>query len=219
MTNLPLARNLVRKSKRALLSAKVGLQIGDSDNAVNRSYYAMFDIARAALLTVGVPEDKLPRTHNGVIAAFRQHAVESGKIDADLAGSLSRAEALRLQADYAGTEIDPKAAAGAVTQAETFVNTVERAFPLEESVHDARAENKPGHNDKVSDVNAANQYAEIRSAELQPYSLQEEQRKARENWLKYRKQEMSSEKGGRKERDAGRDAAADRGHSPDDLDD
>ena len=58
----------------------------DYDSAVNRSYYAMFDIARAALLRAGVAEDKLPRTHNGVIDAFRQHAVQSGQIDREPSG-------------------------------------------------------------------------------------------------------------------------------------
>lgn len=95
MTISRLARNLVRKSERAMLSAKVGLQVGDTDNAVNRSYYAMFDIARAALLSDGVSEDKLPRTHNGVIAAFWHHAIDQGKIDPALASALSRAEGLR----------------------------------------------------------------------------------------------------------------------------
>jgi uncharacterized protein (UPF0332 family) len=74
------ARNLVRKSERALKSARLNMQDGDSDSAVNRSYYAMFNIARAALLSVGVPEEKLPRTHKGVIELFRQYAVQSGQI-------------------------------------------------------------------------------------------------------------------------------------------
>ena len=51
------ARALVRKSKRALKSARLDLTDGDYDSAVNRSYYAMFDIARAAVLRAGVDED------------------------------------------------------------------------------------------------------------------------------------------------------------------
>jgi uncharacterized protein (UPF0332 family) len=117
VTNSSFARTLVRKSKRALLSARVGLQIGDSDNAVNRSYYAMFDIACAALLKAGVAEDKLPRTHKGISEAFRNHAVQSGQIDPELAAELSRTESLRIKADYTGIEIDPGTAAGAVANA------------------------------------------------------------------------------------------------------
>jgi uncharacterized protein (UPF0332 family) len=63
----PFARALVRKSERALKTARLALSSGDFDNAVNRSFYSMFDIARAALLEAGVAEDKLPRTHSGLI--------------------------------------------------------------------------------------------------------------------------------------------------------
>jgi uncharacterized protein (UPF0332 family) len=63
----PFAQNLVKKSERAIRSARLDLQDGDADGAVNRSYYAMFNIARAALIKVGVPEDELPRTHKGLI--------------------------------------------------------------------------------------------------------------------------------------------------------
>ena len=66
----------------------------------------MFDIARAALLRAGVTEDKLPRTHSGVIEAFHSHAVRSGQIDRQLAAQLSRTESLRIKADYTGTEIE-----------------------------------------------------------------------------------------------------------------
>jgi uncharacterized protein (UPF0332 family) len=65
----PFARVLMRKSQRALKIARLALSAGDSDGALNRSYYAMFDVARAALLKAGVAEDKLPRTHNGVSEA------------------------------------------------------------------------------------------------------------------------------------------------------
>src|SRR6266480_4630944 len=105
------ARVLVRKSERALKSARLDLTDRDYDSAVNRSYYAMFDIARAALLRAGVAEDKLPRTHSGVIDAFRQHAVQSGQIDRELAADLSRTESHRIKADYTGIEIEPKIAA------------------------------------------------------------------------------------------------------------
>jgi len=62
-----------------------------SDSAVSRSHHAMFDIARIALLRAGVTEDMLPRTHTGVIEAFRNHAVLSGKIVRQLATQLSHA--------------------------------------------------------------------------------------------------------------------------------
>ncbi len=131
MTASPFARNLARKSQRALRSARLGLQDGDSDTAINRAYYAMFNIARAALLTGGVPEEGLPVQHKELIAAFRQYAVQTGQIDRDLAGALSRSQALCMQADEGRTEFDEKAAADAVQRAESFVRTMERMFALQ----------------------------------------------------------------------------------------
>ena len=120
VTNSRFTHNLVLKGRRALLTARVALQIGDSDSAVSRSYYAMFDIARAALLKAGLSEDKLPRTHSGVIDAFGRYAIESGKIDVELAGGLSRTEALRMQADCTDTPVNARSGADAVAQAESF---------------------------------------------------------------------------------------------------
>jgi uncharacterized protein (UPF0332 family) len=73
VTKAPFAHALVRKSERALKVARLALNAGDNDSAVSRSYYAMFDIARASLLRAGVTEDMLPRTYSGVIEAFRSH--------------------------------------------------------------------------------------------------------------------------------------------------
>ena len=65
----PLGRDFRTKAARALASARE-LQDRDPDGSVDTSYYAMFDIARAALLSAGVREDELPRTHSGVLSAF-----------------------------------------------------------------------------------------------------------------------------------------------------
>jgi uncharacterized protein (UPF0332 family) len=83
VTKAPFERALVRKGKSALRVARLALNAGDNDSAVSRAYYAMFDFAQAALLHAGVTEDKLPRTHSGIIDAFRRHAVQSGLIGAE----------------------------------------------------------------------------------------------------------------------------------------
>jgi uncharacterized protein (UPF0332 family) len=220
VTNSSFARTLVRKSKRALLSARVGLQIGDSDNAVNRSYYAMFDIACAALLKAGVAEDKLPRTHKGISEAFRNHAVQSGQIDPELAAELSRTESLRIKADYTGIEIDPGTAAGAVAKAEVFVQTVERVFGLEETYQAAGpSDREPGQDDKISEPSVANAGKETRKIGVKPLSLEEERRQARENWLRLRQQQIQGARGAEPRGAADRGAGEDRSHSfDDDLD-
>jgi uncharacterized protein (UPF0332 family) len=46
-----LESSLARKGERAMRSAHMSLREGDPDSAVNRAYYAMFNVARAALLS------------------------------------------------------------------------------------------------------------------------------------------------------------------------
>ncbi len=217
MTGSTFARNLVRKSKRAIRSARLDVQDQDFDSAINRSYYAMFDMARAALLSSGIQEDKLPRTHKGVIAAFRRHAVESGKIDVELAAALSRTEALRLQADYSGTEIDAKSAADAFARAEMFVQEVERVFSQSDASRRAKLDSeKPDNDDKVSEPGVADERTVRSGADVPQFSLEEERRQARENWLRLRQQQMQSAKAAEPRRGADRGAGEDRSYSPDD---
>jgi uncharacterized protein (UPF0332 family) len=183
----PFAQALVRKSNRALRVARLALNAGDNDSAVSRSYYAMFDSARAALLRAGITEDMLPRTHSGVIEAFRTHAVQTGQIDRQLASQLSRAESLRIKADYTGTEIELAEATEVVQRAELFVQAVERVFGLEGFSPPAEYQRPADKgDDKVSDPGVASAEAETMSVTMEPVSLEEIRRQARENWLRLR---------------------------------
>lgn len=170
MTSAPLVLSLVRKGTKSLETARE-LQGHDADGAVNRAYYAIFNLARAALLTTGMAERDLPRTHNGLIAAFSERVVQSGRIDPESAATSSRIEALRLRADYTAIPVDADTAADAVAQAESFVRELLHEFSLDSS-------GGPSH-DKVS---------EPRVSRMQPsFSLEEERRRAREKWLRLRR--------------------------------
>jgi len=216
LTISPLARDLRLKSERALATARE-LQDHDPDGSVNRSYYAMFDIARAALLSAGVREDELPRTHSGLIGSFSKHAVLSGRIDQKLFAALGRAESLRLIADYTGTPLDAKTAAETVVRAEAFVSTVERAFSLNESPIANNLENdNPNPNDKVSEPDLAMEKSETDYVRLKPVSLEEIRRQARENWLQLRQRNIEAAKGVGDSKDACRHAKEDQSHSIDD---
>lgn len=185
MTIPPFAHALMRKSERALESARVDLRHGDPDGAVNRAYYAMFNAARASLLTAGLSEADLPRTHHGVIAAFGQRAVQTQRVDPALGRSFNEAEVLRLKADYTGFEIGRKAAEEVVSRAEVFVRTVEREFGLESSVHESNVavdQSSTGSQDKAVDLpDRPGESAEL--MQTRP-SSEEMRRRARENWLK-----------------------------------
>jgi uncharacterized protein (UPF0332 family) len=177
----------------------------------------MFDMTQAALLHIGVTEDKLPRTHSGVIEAFRSHAVQSGKIDRQLATQLSRTESLRIKADYTGTEIELSEATEVVQNAELFVQTVERVFGLDEPSLAKEYENPSSKDDdKVSEPAVAASEIERKSAKLEPISLEEIRRQARENWLQLRQLKVGAEKGVGHSKDADRGAKEDQGHAIDD---
>lgn len=45
-------KELLNKAERASASSKILLAAKDADGACNRAYYAMFDAARAALLSI-----------------------------------------------------------------------------------------------------------------------------------------------------------------------
>lgn len=119
------------KATRALASARLLLDAGDTDGSCNRAYYAMFDAARAALLEAGrdVAENAV-RTHSGLISAFSLHLVKTGKIPVELGKALNRAAELRQAADYTGTQIPEDKARQAIDQAEAFIEVVKR-FPKE----------------------------------------------------------------------------------------
>ncbi len=67
---------LMAKADRACASARLLLDTGDFDGACTRTYYAMFDAARAALVATNtnvVPGSS--KTHSGLITAFGLHLV------------------------------------------------------------------------------------------------------------------------------------------------
>jgi uncharacterized protein (UPF0332 family) len=195
MTKGPFERALVRKGKSALNVAKLALNAGENDDAVSRSYYAMFDFAQAALLRAGVTEDKLPRTHSGVIEAFRRHAVLPGLVDRDLATELSRTESLRIKADYTGNEIELSEAKEVVRKAELFVLTVERVFSLDKPSVAKEYENpEPKDDDRVSEPAVAETETNRESEKPKANSLEEIRRQARENWLQMRQKMVSDSK-------------------------
>lgn len=215
-----LIQDFRRKAERALASARE-LQDRDPDGSVNRSYYAMLDIAQAALLSSGVREDELPRTHSGVIGAFSKHAVQSGRIDRKLSATFGRTESLRLMADYTGTALDTKTAADTVERAHAFVSAVEKAFALSESsIANSLEHDSSNPQDKISEPSPATDQSETDYARLKPGSLEEIQRQARENWLQWRQQNIGAAKGIGHSKDADRGALEDQSHSiDDDLDD
>jgi uncharacterized protein (UPF0332 family) len=123
------AAQLLAKAERALLSAKELLASNDPDGACNRAYYAMFDAARAALLSIKAPV--LPetiKTHAGLNRAFALHVVKEDLFPAEIGKSLQQIEELRIIADYNGNPLETADANLAVMQAQIFVVEVITRF-------------------------------------------------------------------------------------------
>jgi uncharacterized protein (UPF0332 family) len=114
------------KALRASESARLLLDAGDLDGACNRAYYAMFDAARAALLSM-CPDTRpeAVRSHNGLISAFSLQLVKTGYVPVEQGRALNRAEEIRLIADYRGDFVSEEQAAWAVGQAELFVDRIQ----------------------------------------------------------------------------------------------
>lgn len=111
----------------ALRSADALLALGDTDGACNRAYYAMFDAARAALLSSGSITDLSHiKTHAGLISFFSLHLVKTGQVSVELGKSLNKLEDLRLVADYQGDEVARDKVIWAVSEAKTFVAILEK---------------------------------------------------------------------------------------------
>jgi uncharacterized protein (UPF0332 family) len=116
---------LLEKADRALVSADTLLREGDTEGACNRSYYAMFNAARAALILIGAPAEVTEgKTHSGLHSAFNQYLVKPGHIAQGLGAEFRRAERLRQISDYLGDQIEPEKATETLKQAREFVHKI-----------------------------------------------------------------------------------------------
>lgn len=118
----PRAQALLARAAEALDAARYNLEGDFVSTAVNRTYYAAFYTARAALLTLG----EVPKTHAGVLRRFLVHYVHTGRLPEAHARALPRAYQLRQEADYDdGAAIEPEAAQELLDEVAGFVAAVQ----------------------------------------------------------------------------------------------
>lgn len=114
------------KSKRALESARLLMEDGDTNGSCNRAYYAMFNAACAALAaSQALADPSTVKTHSGLITAFGEHLVKPGILPVALGQSLNQVERIRLLADYTDKEVNPADASWVIEQAVTMTAAVE----------------------------------------------------------------------------------------------
>ena len=125
---LSLAR--LKRSKQHLKSARDLLRNDDFADSVSRSYYAIFQAARALLALEGTES----RKHSGVISLFNRHFVKTGRVGKQLGGIVKDARRSREMADYTElAEFSREDAEGQIADAEAFIREVETLIAKEGS--------------------------------------------------------------------------------------
>ncbi len=79
---------LFEKARQALDTARLNLDHGDAEAAINRAYYAAYYIALVALLAHG----ESPKTHSGTHDRFYLHFVQTGRLSVSVGKTLNIAE-------------------------------------------------------------------------------------------------------------------------------
>ncbi|MCS3940316.1 hypothetical protein GGP84_002968 [Salinibacter ruber] len=120
-------RALQEKSEQALSDAELLLENSSVEATVNRGYYAVFQVARAALLT----KEESPNTHSGVIRRFGYHFVRTGQVPDEVGDTLTTAQSTGGRADYdAPADLDQEDAANLVDDARRFLEVIrEQVLP------------------------------------------------------------------------------------------
>ena len=115
------AEEHLERALRNLHAARSNMDSGFFEVAVNRSYYAAFEAARAALRELDLP---LPRSHSGLASKFGQHAVKDGLVREEAGRLLGKLEQDRLLADYEGDIPDREDAQDSLRMAKIVVESV-----------------------------------------------------------------------------------------------
>jgi len=114
---------LVKKARESLRAARLLLSNDLADFAGSRAYYAMFYLAAALLLEKGLSFSK----HGSLIAAFGQHFVKTGEVEAKFHRYLIDAQDNRIVGDYSSTSnLTKTQTATMISQAEEFLALAEQ---------------------------------------------------------------------------------------------
>jgi len=113
---------LREKAREALSDAEVLLERGSPEATINRGYYAVFQIARAALLIEGGSPD----THSGIVPRFGYHFVRTERVSEEVGSILTTAQSTEGEADYdAFSDFGREEATELVEKAHWFIEAVE----------------------------------------------------------------------------------------------
>ncbi|WP_075216647.1 HEPN domain-containing protein [Mongoliimonas terrestris] len=92
--------DLRAKSEEALAAARLLLDAGDADGAVNRAYFAVFNAVRDLLSTEAGLDLAAIKTHRTVSRLFSEAFVKTGRMPSHHGRELHRLFEARAMADY-----------------------------------------------------------------------------------------------------------------------
>lgn len=114
---------LIEKARESLQAARLLSDQGFNNFAVSRAYYAMFYVAEAFLLSEGLSFSK----HAGVISAFGQHFVKTGRVPHPFHRYLIEGQASRNVGDYdLSANLSKAEAAELIRRAQEFVDLAQQ---------------------------------------------------------------------------------------------
>jgi uncharacterized protein (UPF0332 family) len=115
----------LQKARESLLGAESEFTNGRYNNSANRSYYACFQAALAALLSAGIRPTGPTITHTFVAGGFVGQLVNRRKLyPSALRDTLRRNLELRHDADYRVREVSQVQASRALRRARGFVEAI-----------------------------------------------------------------------------------------------
>lgn len=116
----------LEKAREALADASTLVESGSATGVVNRSYYACYHAAKAALAAEGHD----PRTHAGLVSQFGEHVVGGGAAAPDDGRFLNQMQTYRQRADY-GYESIPAEPSALYRRATDFVEAMEELIDVD----------------------------------------------------------------------------------------
>ncbi len=119
MANEELIRRRIKTAQERLQVARLLFDQGFANDALSKSYYAIFAAANALLPS----EDLKTKKHSGVIGLFSKHFVKLGLIDKEFNKILTQARDKRELSDYADFfEAETEETSDQINNAERFIN-------------------------------------------------------------------------------------------------
>jgi len=113
-------KSLVEKANKSIETAEIALKRGDFDSSVSRTYYAMFYVVEALLLSKNIKT----KTHKGLISSFSLLFIKKGLFSQDMGRKLNKALDKRLMGDYEFVSVNEKETEDLLKMGKDFIHQI-----------------------------------------------------------------------------------------------